>query len=100
MMLEVRCINLMLCPGINKEDLSGSLYDIYEKHYGIILEKAKQHLKIVFLKEKEAKLLDCKIGAPSFLVTGTTYTTNGQSIEYEESLYRGDEYDFFVEVGQ
>jgi len=99
MMLEVRYINLMLCPGISNEDLSGSLYDIYEKRYGIILDKAKQHLRIVFLKEKEAKLLECKTGAPSFLVTGTTYTANDESIEYEESLYRGDEYDFFVEVG-
>jgi len=99
MMLEVRYINLMLCPGIISEDLSGSLYEIYEKNYGISLNKAKQHLRIVFLKEKEAKLLECKTGAPSFLVTGTTYTDSNESIEYERSLYRGDEYEFFVEVG-
>jgi len=99
MMLETRYIHLGLCPEISGEDLSGSLYDIYEKHYGITLFNAKQHLKIVFLKEKEAWLLECKVGDPSFLVTGVTYTDNHEAIEYEESLYRGDEYDFFVEVG-
>lgn len=99
MLLETRYINLNFCPEIDRTDLSGSLYDIYEKHYGIKLHNAKQHLKIVFLKANEAALLGCKENAPSFLVTGITYSDNKEAIEYEESLYRGDEYDFFVEVG-
>ncbi len=99
MLLETRYINLRLCPEIFDIDLAGSLYEIYENYYGIKLFKAKQHLRIAFLKEKEAKLLKCKRGSPAFLVTGVTYSDNEMPIEYEESLYRGDEYDFFVEVG-
>ena len=99
-MLDTRYINLRFCPEINHTDLSGSLYKIYEKHYGIKLHNAKQHLQIVFLKEREATLLGCNESAPAFLVTGVTYSDNEEAIEYEESLYRGDEYDFFVEVGQ
>lgn len=99
MLLETRYINLGLCPDIIDTDLTGSLYEIYENRYGIKLFKAKQHLRITFLKEKEAKLLECELGAPSFFVTGVTYSDREEPVEYEESLYRGDEYDFFVEVG-
>ncbi|MFW6138853.1 MAG: GntR family transcriptional regulator [Spirochaetota bacterium] len=100
MMLETRYINLRFCSGIINEDLAGSLYDVYEKNYGIILARAKQNLKIVFLKENEAGALHCRTGDPAFLVTGVTYSDKSEPIEYEESLYRGDEYEFFVEVGK
>jgi len=99
MMLETRYINLRHCPGIDDKELNGSLYDIYRKDYGVTLAKAKQKLKIVYLKKKEAKLLGCQVGAPAFLVTGVTYSNHEEPVEYEESLYRGDEYEFFVEVG-
>ncbi|MBN2322906.1 MAG: GntR family transcriptional regulator [Spirochaetes bacterium] len=100
MLLETRYINLRYCPGIDLQNLAGSLYDIYEKSYEIILTRAHQNLKIVFLKEQEAKLLTCKAGDPAFYVTGVTYSESGDPIEYEESLYRSDEYEFFVEVGR
>ncbi len=99
MMLETRYINLRLCPNITQHDLTQSLYDIYHRHYGINLGRASQHLIIVFLKEKEAQLLNLPTGSPAFLVTGVTYSDEGEPVEYEESLYRGDEYEFFVEVG-
>jgi GntR family transcriptional regulator len=100
MLLETRYINLRYCPNIDEKNLEGSLYDIYEKSYGVMLAHASQNLKIVFLKDQEAKLLTCKTGDPAFFVTGVTYSEGGEPIEYEESLYRGDEYMFFVEVGE
>ena len=99
MLLETRYINRKFCHDIEQHDLGDSLYDIYRQAYGITLVKAKQNLKIAFLAEREAKLLHCKAGAPAFLVTGVTYSDHDEPIEYEESLYRGDEYEFFVEVG-
>jgi GntR family transcriptional regulator len=99
MMLETRYINLKYCPDIIKKDLSGSLYQIYEKDYGITLLGANQHLRIVFLTDEEAGLLHCGKSTPAYLVTGVTYSDNEWPMEYEESLYRGDEYEFFVEVG-
>jgi GntR family transcriptional regulator len=99
MMLEVRYINMKYCPGIYEEELSGSLYEIYEQKYGIKLLGAKQHLRLMFLNREEAKLLHCGISTPAYLVTGVTYSSDMVPMEYEESLYRGDEYEFFVEVG-
>ena len=99
MLLETRYINLKYCPDIYDKDLSDSLYAIYQHFYNVRLTNAQQNLKIVFLKEREAKLLGCDVSAPAFLVTGVTYSEHEEPIEYEESLYRGDEYEFFVEVG-
>lgn len=99
MLLETRFINLKYCPDIHEKELAGSLYMLYQDLYDIRVSKAKQNLKIVYLDEKEAKLLQCKVGDPAFLVTGVTFSDRDEPIEYEESLYRGDEYEFFVEVG-
>jgi GntR family transcriptional regulator len=99
MLLETRFINLKYCPDIHEKELAGSLYTLYQDLYDIRVSKAKQNLKIVYLDEKEAKLLQCKVGDPAFLVTGVTFSDRDEPIEYEESLYRGDEYEFFVEVG-
>lgn len=100
MLLEIRYINLRYLPDIHVKDLAGSLYDIYEKYYDVRLARASQNLKIAFLKDNEADLLGCTPGDPAFYLTGVTYSEAGDPIEYEESLYRGDEYEFFVEVGQ
>jgi GntR family transcriptional regulator len=99
MLLETRYINLQYCPNITDQDLSGSLYQIYEEGYGIKLLGAKQHLRIVFLTEEEARLPHCGKSNPAYLVTGVTFSDGMVPMEYEESLYRGDEYEFFVEVG-
>jgi GntR family transcriptional regulator len=99
MLLETRYINLQYCPNITDQDLSGSLYQIYEEGYGIKLLGAKQHLRIVFLTDEEARLLHCGKSNPAYLVTGVTFSDSMVPMEYEESLYRGDEYEFFVEVG-
>jgi GntR family transcriptional regulator len=99
MMLETRYINIQYCPDIINKGLSGSLYKIYEEEYGVKLIGARQHLRIIFLNDEEAELLNCGEYTPAYLVTGTTYSDKNVPIEYEESLYRGDEYEFFVEVG-
>lgn len=99
MMLETRYINLRLCRDITRYDLTQSLYDIYNENFGIIVSRASQHLSIVFLKEREARLFSLSTGSPAFLVAGVTYSDKDEPVEYERSTYRGDEYEFFVEVG-
>ena len=44
-------------------------------------------------------MLHCDRSTPAYLVTGVTYSDKMWPMEYEESLYRGDEYEFRVEVG-
>ena len=77
-------------------DLSGSLYEIYES-FNIKIIHSKQILKLSFLDEANAKLLNCKKFDPVIHIEGTLYTQDFTSVEYEEDLWNGAVFSFYVE---
>ena len=98
MMLEIRYIRTDLCPGIQKEELSSSLWKVFETVYGCKPFRHSQNLRIAKIAGDSASLLELEDGALVFLIKGTTYLQNGQAIECEESLYRSDKYDLAFEA--
>ena len=98
MMLEIRYIRADLCPGIQKEELSSSLWKVFETEYGCKPFRHSQNLRIAKIAGDSASLLELENGALVFLIKGTTYLENGQAIECEESLYRSDKYDLAFEA--
>ena len=96
LLIDTRYINLKYYPGIENMDLSGSLYDIYET-YKIKIVHSKQILKMTFLDEANAKLLNCKKFDPVIYIEGTLYSEDFSSIEYEEDLWNGAVFSFYVE---
>lgn len=48
---------------------------------------------------KEAELLDCVAGSPVLVSQRKCMLRNGEIIEYAETRYRGDEFDFVTEIG-
>jgi len=98
MMLETRYIRTDLCPGIQKEDLSSSLWKVFESVYGCKPFRHSQNLRIAEISEDSASLLGLEGQALVFLIKGTTYLGDGQAIECEESLYRSDKYDLAFEA--
>ncbi len=98
MMLEARYIRTDLCPGIQKEELSSSLWRVFETVYGCKPARHSQNVRIVEISGESASLLGLKDGSLVFLIKGTTYLADGQAIECEESLYRSDKYDLAFEA--
>ena len=98
MMLETRYIRTDLCPGIQKEELSYSLWKVFETVYGCKPFRHSQNLRIAQIKGTSASLLGLEDRALVFLIKGSTYLENGQAIECEESLYRSDKYDLSFEA--
>ena len=99
MMLEERYISLELCPDINKQELNGSLYDIYEKTYGLQLTEVNQMLSAQVISEKKIQaLFNLSQEIPAFLVNGVTFCARETILEMEESIYRGDKYSFSVKA--
>ncbi len=97
MMKETRFISLQLCPGIEKKNLAQSLYDIYERDYGLELSEVCQTLSAVTLNAKEdLDLFEVEDPIPAFRVEGVTFGGKEMILEMEESLYRGDQYNFTV----
>ncbi len=96
LLIDTRYINFKYCPGIENLDVSGSLYEIYES-FGIKIAHSKQILKLAFLDEQNAKLLNCKKLDPVIRIEGTLYAENFDLIEYEEDFWNGAVFSFYVE---
>ena len=98
MMLETRYIRKDLCPGIQKQDLSSSLWKVFENEYGCKPHRHSQNLRITTISGNAAPLLGLREGTQVFLIKGVTYLEDAQAIECEESLYRSDKYDLAFEA--
>ncbi len=96
MMKETRCISLRFCPGICDRDLSGSLYDVYEREYGLHLLEVQQMLSASVLEGPELEWAGAGEPIPAFVVEGVTFCGKEMILEMEHSIYRGDMYRFLV----
>lgn len=96
MMLEVRYISLVLCPGIEKLALTGSLYDIYRTKYGHELTEIHQMLSTYMLESEATTFFDLHAPVPGLMVDGVTFCGREIILEMEKSIYRGDRYTFAV----
>ncbi len=96
MMLEVRYISLALCPGIDRLDLTGSLYGIYRDKYGLELTEIHQMLGTSMIEPEAATFFDIQKPIPGFTVDGVTFCGREIILEMEKSVYRGDRYTFAV----
>jgi GntR family transcriptional regulator len=96
MMMETRYVSMHLCPGLDRRDLEGSLYDIYERDYGLQMTRIDQILSAAILEREDLSAFELDSPIPAFRVEGVTFLAKELILEIEESLYRGDAYRFYV----
>jgi DNA-binding GntR family transcriptional regulator len=97
--LERRHVLARLCPGLEREDLSASLYALWTKRYQLRIAGADQSIRAVRMGRADARLLGQKSGAAGLLVTSTGRLEGGAALWYERTLYRGDAYEFRNQLG-
>jgi GntR family transcriptional regulator len=85
-----------LCPRLEENDLSASLYRLLESRYDLRLWNGQETLRAGGASSYEAHLLDIKEGAPVMRAERITYAANGVAVEYLDAVWRGDRYDFKV----
>ena len=93
MMLEKRYIRTDLCPNIEQEELSSSLWHVFEEKYGLKPNRHSQGMTIVTVSGQAASLLTLNYNSLVFLIKGVTFVQDHKPIECEESLYRSDKYE-------
>lgn len=98
MALETASIPSHLCPGIADEDLTGSLYDLLERKYGIALARASQVIEGVHAGPAEAALLSIPVGAALLRLRRRSVDATGVPVEYVVALYRADRWMFQVDL--
>jgi GntR family transcriptional regulator len=94
MMKETRYISLRFCPDIHRQNLEHSLFNIYEKNYGIRMIEFNQMLSTVLLEGDWLKVFDLTRTIPAFRVEGVTFCGKDLILEIEDAYYRGDMYRF------
>jgi GntR family transcriptional regulator len=79
------------------EDVATSLYEALEKT-GNRPVRALQRLRAVLLTAEQAKLLKAQERDAGLLVARVGYLKDGRAVEFSQSFYRGDIYDFVAEL--
>ena len=98
MMLETRYIRTDLCPNIEQEELSASLWRVFEQRFGLKPNRHLQGMTIATVSGHAASLLTLNDNSLVFMIKGVTFVHDREPIECEESLYRSDKYELTFEA--
>lgn len=81
-------------------DLVGdSLYQAMEQA-GVMPQRAIQRMRSRRATAADAQHLQCEEGEPLLVIERRCFLADGQVVEFSESRYRGDVYDFVVELNR
>lgn len=80
--------------GLEKEDMSRSLYEILERRYGTKISSTTDTIRPYLPDERECALLQVPIGAPVILRDRVGNDASGKAVEVVRSVYSPDQYEF------
>ena len=95
MALEYSTIPASCLP--SPDAVETSLYGALEAH-GARPVRALQRLRAVLFSAEQAELLGLPDGAPGLLIERRGFLRDGRPVEFTQSFYRGDAYDFVAEL--
>ena len=98
--LQIPYLPAALCPDLEENDLTRSLYRLLETRYGLRLWTGHETLRARCVLPHEEKLLEVPRCTPVMYMERVTYAVTGQSVEYLEAVWRGDRYDFTVSLSR
>lgn len=74
-----------------------SLYSVLEE-FGFRPVRALQKISAINLGNKDAELLHVEPGEAGLKIERTSYLSDGRVVEFTQSIYRGDAYNFVAEL--
>ena len=86
------------CENLLEKDLTGSLSAILESDYGIWFQMASQTLVADKADRSVSEHLDIPEQTPTMKIERISFLENHRPFEYLLSIYRGDRYEFAVEL--
>jgi GntR family transcriptional regulator len=97
-LLQETYIPYHVCPLLLEDDIdNNSLFDLFEKKYGIKITKVKNFMEITHLSQDEARLTGLAEGSPAILLT--QYFYSGETlVMYTRSIKRTDRFKFLMEL--
>ena len=96
MSLEYATVPAFALPGVDA--VKDSLYVALERT-GHRPKRALQRLRAVLFTAEQAELLRAEVHDAGLLVERRGFLADGRAVEFSQSFYRGDTYDFVAELG-
>jgi GntR family transcriptional regulator len=97
--LENRFVVAAHCPRLTRRQAEGSLYHAWTETHGLQLSGAEETIRAVALSASAATALSATAGDPAFEVVATGFLEDGAPLWWEQTLYRGDAYEFRNRLG-
>lgn len=88
--LDTSVLPAALVPGIIAWDLSGSLYELLEREYGLVAAEADETIDVVPAGTDAASRLDVAEGDPLLQVWRVARTVTGVPFEFAHDFFRAD----------
>jgi len=93
--VEISTIPTRFLPSPDLVD--NSLYTALGR-LGALPQRAIQRMRSRPATERDAEHLNCETGAPLLIMERRCFLADGQIVEFSETRYRGDVYDFVLEL--
>ena len=100
MAIETLHIPEALAPGLTPQSLDGSLYELLQDRYGIVIASGTQVIEPTVTNEEESAALGLPLHSPAFLFERTSRDLDDRTIEFVRSVYRGDRYRIVTELSR
>lgn len=99
MAVETLHVPQSVAPGLSGDMLAErSFYELLASHYGVELGGGTQTIEATVTDETESEILDVPLHSPAFLFERLSWAADGRVVEFVRSVYRGDRYQFTVEL--
>jgi GntR family transcriptional regulator len=96
---ERRFINCSLCPDLTAEKASGSLYKYWQDEAKLTLAGADTSITALIIPPDIAVRLNAAYPTAGLLIKATGFIIGKNPLWYEETIYRGDSYEFHARLG-
>jgi GntR family transcriptional regulator len=98
MAIETLHIPEVIVPGLTPKALAGSFYELLRDGYGVKIVEGTQAIEPTVTNEEESEALGVPLHSPAFLFERTSRDEAGRTVEFVQSVYRGDRYRIVTEL--
>jgi GntR family transcriptional regulator len=100
MAIETLHIPAALVPGLTPKALTGSFYELLQDRYGVAIAGGTQAIEPTVTNDEESAALGVPLHSPAFLFERTSRDAAGRTVEFVQSVYRGDRYRIVTELSR
>jgi GntR family transcriptional regulator len=82
----------------NRDDVPNTLYDLFQKQYGLMVTRADERVTPVLAATTDATALNCAIGTPLLRVERIAYGIDDRKLEWRTSHYNLGDGHYFARL--